>query len=198
MSNFTTELEAVNTMLSAVGSQPVSSLDAGAEVAIAKNILRETRREVLSRGWSFNYETEVKLTPVGDQVVLAETVLRIDGSTGHNSNLDLVQRGTLLYDRKGHTYTITDTVTVDIIYNLEWTLLPEVARRYIMIRSARVFADRVVGYGPQHNFTLADEYQALTDLKDAEGDTADHNYLTGNNDVYRVVARQSVSRKIRY
>jgi hypothetical protein len=64
MSNFTTELEAVNTMLSAVGSQPVSSLDAGAEVAIAKNILRETRREVLSRGWSFNYETEVKLTPV--------------------------------------------------------------------------------------------------------------------------------------
>jgi len=198
MSNFTTELEAVNTMLSAVGSQPVNSLDAGAEVAIAKNILRETRREVLSRGWSFNYETEVKLTPVNDEIVLAENVLRIDGSAGHNSNLDLVQRGTRLYDRKGHTYAITAPVTVDIIYNLEWSLLPEVARRYIMIRSTRVFADRVIGYGPQHTYTMTDEFQALTDLKDAEGDIADFNYLTGNNDVYRVVRRQSVSRKIRY
>lgn len=198
MSNFTTELEAVNIMLSAVGSSPVSSLDAGAEVAIAKNILRETRRDVLSRGWAFNYETEVKLSPVDNQITLSESIMRIDGSVGFNSGLDLVQRGTRLYDRKSHTYTITSEVTVDVIYNLEWSLLPEVARRYIMIRAARVFGDRVTGYGPQHNYTLADEYQAMTDMKDAEGDTADHNMLTGNWDVYRVVHRPSVSRKTRY
>jgi hypothetical protein len=198
MSNYTTELEAINVMLSAVGSSPVNSLDGGAEVAIARNILRETRREVLSRGWSFNYETEVKMTPVNNEITLSEAILRIDGSAGRNSNVDLIQRGTRLYDRKNHTYAITTEVYVDVIYNFDWTTLPEVARRYIMIRAARVFADRVVGYGPQHSYTLGDEFQALTDLKDAEGDTADHNMLTGNYDVYRVVHRQSVGRKIRY
>lgn len=198
MSNFTTELEAVNIMLSAVGSSPVNTLDAGAEVAIAKNILRETRREVLQRGWAFNYETEVSITPVDNQITLAESILRIDGHPGKNTDLDLVQRGTKLYDRKNHTYTITDAVTVDVIYNLSWTELPEVARRYIMIRAARVFGDRVLGYSNQHAFSIQDEYQALADLKDADGDTADHNYLTGNYDVYRVVRRQSVSRKLPY
>jgi hypothetical protein len=196
MANFTTELEAVNIMLSAVGSSPTSSLSGGAEVAMAQNILKETRRAVLSQGWAFNYETEVTLTPSDSQITLGENVLRIDASPGKNTDLDLVQRGTKLYDRKNHTYTITDEVTADVIYSLDWSELPEVARRYILIRSTRVFADRVVGYGPQHTYNMQDEYQALTDLKDAEGDTADHNMLTGNFSVYRVVNRPSVSSRL--
>lgn len=196
MANFTTELEAVNIMLSAVGSSPTSSLSGGAEVAMALNVLRETRRAVLSQGWAFNYETEVRFAPSGNQITLGENVLRIDASPGKNTNLDLVQRGTKLYDRKNHTYTITEEVTADVIYALDWTELPEVARRYILIRSTRVFADRVIGYGPQHSYNMQDEYQALTDLKDAEGDTADHNMLTGNFSVYRVVNRPSVSTRL--
>jgi hypothetical protein len=196
MSNYTTELEAVNVMLSAIGSSPVSSLSGGAEVSIAKNILTETRREVLSRGWAFNYETKVTMTPVAGEVALAENVLRIDGSAGYNGNRDIVQRGTLLYDRAGHTYAFDQDVTVDVTYTLDWSLLPEVARRYIMIRATRVFADRIIGYGPQHTYNVQDEYMALSDLKDAEGDTADHNMLTGNYDVYRVVARPSVTRRL--
>jgi hypothetical protein len=192
--NATTELEAVNIMLTAVGSSPVSDLTGGAEVAIAKNILTETRREVLSRGWAFNYETKVTLQANSDdEILLAENVLRIDGTDGYNTSLDLVQRGTKLYDRKNHTYKVTEKVTADVIYNFTWSLLPEVCRRYIMIRAARVFADRVIGYGVQHQYTLGDEYQALTDLKDAEGDTADHNMLTGNWDVVRVLHRRSPS-----
>lgn len=196
MANFTTELEAVNIMLSAVGSSPTSSLSGGAEVAMALNVLRETRRAVLSQGWAFNYETEVRFAPSGNQITLGENVLRIDASPGKNTSLDLVQRGTKLYDRKNHTYTITEEVTADVIYALDWTELPEVARRYILIRSTRVFADRVIGYGPQHSYNMQDEYQALTDLKDAEGDTADHNMLTGNFSVYRVVNRPSVSTRL--
>ena len=196
MANFTTELEAVNIMLSAVGSSPTSSLSGGAEVAMALNVLRETRRAVLSQGWAFNYETEVRFAPSGNQITLGENVLRIDASPGKNTSLDLVQRGTKLYDRKNHTYTITEEVTADVIYALDWTELPEVARRYILIRSTRVFADRVIGYGPQHSYNMQDEYQALTDLKDAEGDTADHNMLTGNFSVSRVVNRPSVSTRL--
>jgi hypothetical protein len=196
MANFTTELEAVNIMLSAVGSSPTSSLSGGAEVSIAKNVLTEVQRAVLSQGWAFNYETEVTFTPSGNEITLGENVLRIDASPGKNTSLDLVQRGTKLYDRKNHTYTITETVTADVIYSLPWSDLPEVARRYILIRATRVFSDRIVGYGPQHTYNMQDEFQALTDLKDAEGDTADHNMLTGNFDVFRVVNRQSVSGRL--
>jgi len=201
MDNFTTELEAVNTMLSAVGTSPINSLVAplGAEATIAKNVLTETRREVLARGWTFNYETKVTLKPdTNNQINLSQTVLRIDGTTGYNTALDLVQRGTRLYDRKDHTYTITSEVTVDVIYNLDWTELPEAARRYVMIRAARIFADRVIGYNHQHAFTAVDEIQALTDLKDAEGDTGDHNMLTGNWAVARVVHRASPIRDVSF
>lgn len=192
--NYTTELEAVNTMLSAVGSSPVSDLNnPGAEVAIAKNILTETRREILSKGWAFNSDRKMEVAvPSSGEYVIAENIMRIDGSEGYNGNRDLVQRAGKLYDRKEHTFTLTEsTLTVDVIYSLNWADCPEVARRLMMIRSARVFADRIVGYNHQHQFTMADEYQAMSDLREYEGDTGDYNMLTGNWDVYRIVRRGS-------
>ena len=200
--SYTTELEAINTMLSAVGSSPVSSLASplGAEVAIAKNILTETRREVLQRGWVFNTDYKLEMSVNSDsEVPVGENILRIDGSVGYNGNLDLVQRSGKLYDRTNHTYTITETkVTVDLTYLLNWTDCVEVARRYMMIRSARVFADRIVGYNHQHQFTQLDEYQALADLREAEGSTGDYSMLTGNWDVYRVIRRGSPIRDVSF
>tara|TARA_R110000787_G_scaffold186566_4_gene298286 strand:+ start:10042 stop:10650 length:609 start_codon:yes stop_codon:yes gene_type:complete len=199
--SYTTELNAINTMLSAVGSSPVNSLAAplGAEVAIAQNILTETRREVLQRGWVFNtdYKLEIAVDSATNEVVVGENILRIDGSTGYNGNLDLVQRSGKLYDRTGHTHTITASkVTVDVTYILDWSDNPEVARRYMMIRAARVFADRLVGYNHQHQFTVQDEYQALADLREAEGATGDYSMLTGSWDVYRIVRRGSPLRDV--
>lgn len=200
--SYTTELEAINTMLSAVGSSPVSSLDSplGADVAIAKNILTETRREVLQRGWVFNTDSKLEMmVDSSDEVPIGENILRIDGSDGYNGNLDLVQRSGKLYDRTNHTHTITESkVTVDVTYLLNWTDSPEVARRYMMIRAGRVFADRVVGYNHQHNFTQVDEFQALADLREAEGDTGDFSMLTGNWDVYRIVHRGSPLRHVSF
>lgn len=198
--NYTTELQAINTMLSAIGSSPVSSLDSplGAEVAIAKNILDETRNEALSRGWAFNSDQQMEVAvPSSGEYAVGENILRIDGSDGYNGDLNLVQRSGKLYDRKNHTFTITkSTLTLDVIYNLPFTDCPEVARRYIMIRAGRVLADRIVGYNHQHQFTIGDEYQALSDLKEHEGDTGDYSMLNGNWDVYRIVRRGSPLREI--
>tara|TARA_R110000824_G_scaffold377735_1_gene569081 strand:- start:1282 stop:1884 length:603 start_codon:yes stop_codon:yes gene_type:complete len=199
--NYTTELDAVNTMLSAVGSSPVSDLNnPGAEVAIAKNILTETRREILSRGWAFNSDQKMEVAvPTSGEYVIAENIMRIDGSDGYNGNLDLVQRSGKLYDRKNHTFALTETtITVDVIYSLNWTDCPEVARRLMMIRSARIFADRIVGYNHQHQFTMGDEFQAMSDLREYEGDTGDYNMLTGNWDVYRIIRRGSPIRDVSF
>jgi len=183
-------------MLSAVGSSPVSTLTGQqtADAVVAQNILDEVVREVTSQGWAFNYERKVELAPDSDnQIVLGTDVARIDNTPGYNTDYDVVQRGNKLYDRKSHSYTISETLTCDVIYFMEFDDTPEAARRYMMIRAARIFQDRMVGSGNHHTYNMTDEVKALTDLKEHEGDTADHS-IFDNYDVYRVIDRPTALR----
>ena len=52
----TTELQAVNTMLSVIGEAPVNSITGTTtvDVSVAKNILDETSLSIQSQGWNFN------------------------------------------------------------------------------------------------------------------------------------------------
>jgi hypothetical protein len=193
---YTTKLEAINTMLSAVGSSPVSTLTGQqtADAVLAQNILDEVTREVLSQGWAFNYERKVELTPDSEnQIVLGIDVARIDNTPGYNMDYDVVQRGPKLYDRKSHSYTISETLTCDVIYFMEFDETPEASRRYMMIRAARIFQDRMVGSGNHHTYNMTDEIKALTDLKEHEGDTADHS-IFDNHDVFRIIDRPTALR----
>ena len=56
----TTKLEAVNTMLTSIGEQPVQTDDfAGlSDAAIAAQILDNVSRAVQSRGWIFNTDLD--------------------------------------------------------------------------------------------------------------------------------------------
>jgi hypothetical protein len=61
----TTELEAVNAMLSAIGEAPVSSVDTAREdVDRAVNILRNKTRELQNKRWKFNTEYGLAISPV--------------------------------------------------------------------------------------------------------------------------------------
>ena len=57
----TTELQAINTMLSAIGEAPVNSISGvtNVDVSVAINILDETSLSVQSEGWNFNTEYNV-------------------------------------------------------------------------------------------------------------------------------------------
>ena len=53
----TTELEAVNIMLSSIGEAPVNSLSSGlVDAELAQTTLHNVSREVQAAGWSFNTE----------------------------------------------------------------------------------------------------------------------------------------------
>ena len=52
--------------------------------------------------------------------------------------------------------------------------LPEAARRFIAVRSARIFHDRVVGSGELHRFFQEDEAQAWSELLEYEGNVGDY------------------------
>jgi Autographiviridae tail tubular protein Gp11 len=61
----TTELEAVNAMLSSIGEAPIANVDTAtqADVVMAVNILRNTTRQVQRVGWRFNTEFGYEVAP---------------------------------------------------------------------------------------------------------------------------------------
>lgn len=187
----TSELTAVNTMLSCISESPVNSLEVTGlvDLDMAKSILNEVSRAVQGSGWNFNSETDYPLPrTVAGEIVVPLNALKVD-TTAKFSSYDIVQRGIRLYDKKTRSYVFDKDIEVDIVFLLEWEDLPEAARQYIMIRAARVFQGRMLGSDTQHKFTEAEEGNALVTFKDAEGSTGDHNMLSGSYSVANILDR---------
>ena len=185
----TTELEAINTMLSTIGESPVNTVEdtGNVDVVIARQILQTASRKVQTRGWHFNTEINYTITPDSEgYLVLPNTVLKVD-TVYPDSSKDVVVRGSRLYDREKHTYVFTDAVKVDMTILLTFDELPEVARNYVTIRASRIFQERVVGSDTLHAFNSQDEARAMVSLMEYEADTADLNILSGNYSVYRIL-----------
>ena len=177
----TTELEAVNVMLGTIGEQPVNSLDIStiSEVSIASNILFDISREVQTRGYSWNKETEYPLAvAVGGEIPLPPNCLDVNIT---NQSDWIVQRGNRLYNRTDHTYVFDATVDVEatIIFFLPFTDLPQAARNYITLRAARKFQVRILGSESIEKFTEIDENQAWITLSAKEVDQGNYSMKRG-------------------
>ena len=175
----TTELEAVNTILSTIGEAPLSTLTGSLPVdgTTAKNILNEISREVQSAGWHFNTQYKVDLTrDANDKIPVGTDVVRVQLNDKYDkSSYDVVQRGTYLFNLAKNSETFDQDFTENtLIYLLEFEKLPEQARRYITIRSARVFHDRTLGANTLHKFSSEDEARSLSVMKQAEMATGDN------------------------
>jgi len=187
----TSKLEAINTMLTSIGEIPVSSITNATtnDVSIAIQILDHVSREVQARGWFFNTDINYSLIPNNNnQIELPANALRVELADGYRRH-DFVERNRKLYDRVNNTFSITDNVKVNIVFLLDFSQLPEVARHYILVRASRIFQDRMLVSSELHKFHEMDELQSYMSLKEAEGDIGRHNILTGNYDVYRVLDR---------
>ena len=191
----TTKLEAVNVMLTSIGEAPVNSLISGLEDAeLAETILENVNKETQSKGWIFNTDLKVTLPLNSDnQIVLPNNYLRVDTRTTLRSNTkDIVERGRKLYDRIANSYVFSEDVVVDAVILLDFTDIPEAARRYITIRSARIFQDRVLSSPNIHGFQMQDEQQAFIELQDYQADTADFN-IFDNYDTFAPLDRNIYS-----
>lgn len=191
-----TELDAVNTMLTTIGESPVSTVEDNGVVdaAIALQILRSVSREVQAKGWHFNTEKEYVLTPtyLDGELIVPKNAIQVD-TVGEDQHIDVVQRGTRLYDRREHTYKFTKSVKVDMVVLLEYDELPEAARQYISLKAARIFQERVVGSQELSSFNRSDEARALATLQETDAENADYNILSDNYSVARVLDRYDAS-----
>jgi hypothetical protein len=80
-------------------------------------------------------------------------------------------------------------VALDVVIQLEFNDLPEVAKRYVVLRATRIFQDRVVGSVTLHEFQKADEDRAFIELRDFDKAADDHN-IFDNYDTFSIIDRQ--------
>lgn len=193
----TTKLQAINTMLSAIGEPPINTLNSQrADSNIAEQILDEVSREVQSYGWHFNTEINVTVSPDNNgNIIVSENVSRVDTDPTRYTELDITLRGDKLFDRVSNSSLFTSSLVVNRVVMLEFEEMPEQARRYVMIRAARIFGDRMVGSEKHHMFTGQDEMLALARMREYENDTADHS-IFDEYSVASVINRNSSYRTI--
>lgn len=190
--SLTTKLEAVNTMLGVIGESPVNTIVGSSlpvSVVTALNVLNEVNREVQSEGWHYNTEFEYPLVrDTANKFVLPNNVLKIDTPIEKYTDIDIVQRGSTLYDRKNHTDVFTQDLDVTITFELTFEELPQQFRSYITIRAARKFANRFLGSQEIESFTLRDEVLSKATAVESDSENADRT-IFDNYDVRRVIDR---------
>ncbi len=189
----TTELEAVNSMLATIGEAPVNSITGTLplDASLAKNTLTEINREVQSAGWHFNMRYDYTLSLDGDsKIPLAENIMRVDLNPDKYSvtEYDVIKQGSFLYNKKGNTFTFDKALDAVVTLYLDFTDLPENARRYITLRASRIFQDRTIGGNTLHKFSSTDEASALAILKQEETQTGNHS-IFNNYDTYSIISR---------
>lgn len=179
MTTPTTTLGAVNSMLSTIGEAPVNGLNSGlVEAETAETILNEVSRSVQADGWNFNSEPNYSVAATSDgDVVLPAEIIRADLATTkyRSSTTEYIQRGNKMYDKANHTYNIGKTLKLNVVVLLAFELMPEVARRYVSVKAARIFQERVLGSSTLSQMNRTDEQEALFSLKEHEGDNGDYN-----------------------
>lgn len=133
------------------------------------------------------------------RIAAPNNALQIDTKLSGNSNLDPIVRGKFIYDKYDGTYQFTADLTVNIVYQIAFeqgdegeAALPEHARRFVTMRSARIFAQRYVGDPQLLQFAIQEERDAWISFLAVEGETADHNIFQSSLPYY-TVERHSTS-----
>jgi hypothetical protein len=180
----TTLLDAVNTLLSVIGEQPVNTLETQqiVEASWAERTLLEFHKEGQTRGWSWNSELAYEFAKDNNGLITVPANLISFAPDAYEWAGRFQLRGQKVYDREQRSYTIGSDVTTlkaDVVWLLSWDESPEVFNRYVTIRSARVFSGRVLGDSNNFRYTAMDEQQSLTELQRVELEQVQANSLTG-------------------
>lgn len=197
-------LEAVNVLLRNIGEAPVNDLENEqvVEARMARDTLLEIHKEVQTRGWAWNTDRIVFQRDTTGKIPVPANVVRWTVEPCLRGRLAL--RGQYVYDRATSSYTVGDDLTeveAEVVVLLSWDETPEPVNRYVTIRAARVFADRVVTSDALFRYTGTDEQLAWAEVQRMELENERFNWLDGPNSTppLRVFdIRRGVSRGMGY
>lgn len=167
----TTLLEAINTLLAAIGSSPVTNTDTpqNADAIIAKNNINRALRDIQTEKWYFNSESDYPLTPdVNGTIHIPNNIINIDFTGRLGEGNHFVIRGKKLYDRLNHTFKIDEQLEADVVLCLEYDEIPESAAQYVIARAARRYQEEMLSDPSLRTWTKQDEDTARSKLLDED------------------------------
>ncbi len=192
-------LDAVNLLITSIGSDPVTSDDPSldSDVAIAVGFLVNTNNDIQSRGWGWNTLEKVTLAQATDGTIpvpsdALEVVYAYWSDTG--APMQFIQRNGKLYDRVNNTFVFTSQVQADLIIRLDWNDLPQQAKRLIAIVACQQFQAVKQGSGMVAQVEDRDIQRAWAALENLEDRIRRSNQITGNLSTMRVLYGSGVRR----
>jgi hypothetical protein len=186
----TSELEAVNQMLLAVGETPVNTLDddESSDSGECLALLRITSKALQNKGWNFNTDEEMPLAPnsVDGTISLPFNCLRFRAS-GVDRGTQFTYRAGKVYDRVNNTFTISRTIYATVTSLLPYEDMPEDARHFVMVSAARMFQDKRLGDSQLHQFDSTDEASSWASFLASEAEDDNYNVVRDSPSVSSVV-----------
>jgi|TARA_R100001443_G_scaffold100560_2_gene108030 hypothetical protein len=185
----TTELQAVNIMLSVIGEAPVNSITGtnSVDVSVAKNILDETSMSIQGAGHNFNRHINYTVSlDTNNKIPLPTNCVQADD---HSRSYNYTIRDGFLYDIENHTDVFTSAPKLDVVLIQQFEHIPEYARRYITMKAARRFASRFIGDQKITQLIGQDEQEALVSFEQADTRESDLNILEGDSNTYSIINR---------
>jgi|DEB0MinimDraft_4_1074332.scaffolds.fasta_scaffold16746_2 hypothetical protein len=197
----TTKLDAVNQMLSYIGSSAVNTIDNdNPEIYSAVSILDEVTRSVLSEGWDFNSEQKYPFNPdsVTGEISIPSNLLYFEANLEeHTNDYQLVVRDGKMYDKKDHTYVFTEQVKCDVVWSTEFEDLPQAFKEYVTARAGRNFQARFVGSKETYELIVQDEQLLRAACIEYDTRTSNPNVFgtrDGQNPIYTYMPYQTLRR----
>ena len=179
----TSKLQAVNKALQMMGESPLNSLQGLLGLGnLAEETLDSVSRKVQAEGWSFNTDYQMTLTrdSTTNQISVGTNVSRVVVDPYEYYDVDVVQRGSRLYDRKNNTYVFSIDLKADMTVILEWDDLPEHARVYIMTKAGKELQENMIGSKDLTELNMVLEQEARTQFLEEETTLSEHNMLRGH------------------
>lgn len=175
MLNATTEMEAINTILGAIGADPINNMEeeTDVDVANAKRMLQTTSRNIQRKGWDFN-RTSYTFTPDTrtQRIRWNGAILAYEFQGG----LYTVRDG-CLYDMTRQSFTFTAPVEGIVTVALDFSDLPDCFRNYITLKTALDFQMQYLGDANVSAVLDAQVKDAYADLVDYDLHMGSYNML---------------------
>jgi hypothetical protein len=178
----TTELEAVNLMLQAIGESRVTTLDTATheDAGDALRLLRHWNMTVQEQGWRFNYRKDVKLTRGADlDIDVPENILRVEPSyLSPEANFSMIEGK--LFNLDTNSFEWADGIYVNYVLLYDFEVIPQAARSYILQEAGLEFIGNEVPASNRGSFSAQRREMALRQLRRTESITRRPNMLTGS------------------
>lgn len=181
-------LDAINTVISSVGSPPINSLSniTNVDAIDALRMLMKTSRDIQSQGWAWNREDSVSLSPdaTSKRIAYTQDIIKAVSTTRY------VNRGGFFYDLDSKTDIFETPIVIDeMVREVPFSDLPEPVQGYITAVTARNFQNLKLSSAELDQVLAQREMEALIKFNQLELDMGQYNLYDNNSTVSGFQAR---------